>query len=68
MIGLGPPRWVYRQVAEHDGATTPLFYVLCEATLERDPVATPDGVETGWFESPPDDLVNPGVVRDRFEG
>lgn len=62
------PRWVYRQIGVHDGETAPLFYVLCEATLDRDPAATSDDLEIGWFGSPPDALVNSDVVRDRLGG
>ena len=66
------PRWVYRQTATHDGEGAPLFYVVCEASLdgdpERDGVPGTGDVEAGWFAAPPDELVNPTVVRDRFTG
>ncbi|PSP79543.1 hypothetical protein BRC81_04850 [Halobacteriales archaeon QS_1_68_20] len=64
------PRWVYRQVGVHGDETAPLFYVVCRITLDRGPAGrdlpTRENVEARWFESPPDDLVNTTVVRDRF--
>lgn len=59
------PRWVYRQAAHHGDLSAPLYYVVCTArpagTVQADAVD-----RLGWFGSPPADLVNPTVVRDRF--
>jgi hypothetical protein len=58
------PRWVYRQTAEMDGVGAPLYYVVCAATLESPHRSADADPALRWVESPPDDLVNPTVVRD----
>jgi hypothetical protein len=58
------PRWVYRQTAEYDGVGAPLYYVVCEASLERPRPSVDADAALRWVRSPPDRLRNPTVVKD----